>query len=191
MENENMIDYGKILKDNIILESDRLLLRPFTLEDSEDVFLYASDDAVTKYLTWTSHKDIEESEKVLKEAFIDKPGIFAIELKLNHKCIGCIGLRFCAQHNKADVGYVLNRRCWNNGYMSEALNSLLEFSFLKLKLNRIEAEYYAGNEGSGKVMQKCGMKYEGTGLQEVKIKGIFYDVVHYAILKDDWMQMNS
>lgn len=43
-----------------------------------------------------------------------------------------------------------------------------------------------GNEGSGRVMQKCGMKYEGTGLQEVKIKNVFYDVVHYVILKEDW-----
>lgn len=186
-----MIDYDKILKYNSVLESDRLLLRPFTLEDAKDVFLYASDDMVTKYLTWSSHKDIEESEKVVRELFIDKSGTFAIELRSEQKCIGGIDLRLCVQHNKAGVGYVLNRRYWKNGYMSEALNSLLEFSFLKLKLNRVEAEYYAGNEGSGRVMQKCGMKYEGKGMQEVKIKGVFYDVVHYAILINDWIKMNS
>ena len=47
------------------------------------------------------------------------------------------------------------------------------------------------NEGSGRVMQKCGMHYEGTGLQEVKIKGSYFDVVHYAILKDQWMNQSQ
>jgi len=74
-----------------------------------------------------------------------------------------------------------------NIQMSEALNLILDFSFSKLELNRVEATHYIGNEGSGRVMQKCGMRYEGTGIQEVKVKGIFYDVVHYAILREEWL----
>jgi len=66
-------------------------------------------------------------------------------------------------------------------------NLILNFSFSKLGLNRVEPTHYVGNEGSGRVMQKCGMKYEGTGLQEVKVKNIFYDVVHYAILREAWI----
>lgn len=65
----------------------------------------------------------------------------------------------------------------------EYLSVFTEHAFVEMKLNRVEATHYVGNEGSGRVMQKCGMKYEGTGMSEVKIKGVYRDVVHYAILK--------
>lgn len=73
-----MIDYNKIIKENSILESNRLILRLFTVDDVEDVYLYASDDIVTKYLTWASHTDISQTEKVLNEFFIDKIGVLAM-----------------------------------------------------------------------------------------------------------------
>lgn len=186
-----MSEYNKIMERNSILGSNRLILRPFSIDDVEDVFLYASDDIVTKYLTWPSHIDRAQTEKVLKEFFIGKIGIYAIELKPEHKCIGCIDLRLCIEHDKASFGYVLNRKYWNNNYMSEALNLVLDLAFLELELNRVEATHYVGNEGSGRVMQKCGMKYEGTGLQEVKVKDTFYDVVHYAILRNDWVKFSK
>jgi ribosomal-protein-alanine N-acetyltransferase len=186
-----MIDYNKILIENAVLESERLILRPFSLEDVNDVYLYASDDLVTKYLTWPSHIDIIQTEKIVKELFIGKLGIYAIELKSEHKCIGCIELRLCMEHNKASFGYVLNRGYWNQGYMSESLRLILKLAFSKLELNRVESTHYSGNEGSGRVMAKCGMKYEGKGLQEVRIKGTYHDVIHYAILREDWNSINE
>jgi len=182
-----VIDYNEILKENSVLKSNRLILRPFTIDDIDDVYLYASDEIVTKYLTWPSYKDMSEIEEVVEKYYIDKNGVFAIELEAEQKCIGCIDLRLCIEHNKADFGYVLNRKYWGKCYMTEALNLILNFSFSKLELNRVEATHYIGNEGSGRVMQKCGMKYEGTGIQEVKVKDIFYDVVHYAILREEWL----
>lgn len=184
-----MIDYKEIIKENSILESARLILRPFTMDDVEDVFSYASDSVVTEYLTWPSHTEISQTKKVVKEFYIGNIGTYAIELKSEGKCIGCIELRPCIEHDKSGFGYVLDRNYWNKGYMSEALNLILNFSFSKLNLNRVESNHYVGNEGSGRVMQKCGMKYEGTGKQEMKIKGKFYDVVHYAILKEDWINL--
>jgi len=183
-----MKDYDEIIRENSPMESSRLILRPFSMEDVQDVFLYASDDIVTKYLTWSPHEDISQTEKVVKEFYMNKPGIFAIELKSVHKCIGCIELRICPEHDKASFGYVLNRNYWNKGYMTEALKLIIDFAFSKLGLNRIESTHYVGNEGSGRVMQKCGMIYEGKGLQEVKIKGTYYDVVHYGILREDWIK---
>jgi ribosomal-protein-alanine N-acetyltransferase len=184
---ENVVDYNEILKENSVLKSNGLILRPFTIDDIDDVFLYVTDDIVTKHLTWPSYTDISQAEKVVKEFYIGKEGVFAIELEAEQKCIGCIDLRLCSEHNKASFGYVLNREYWNKGYMTEALNLILDFSFSKLELNRVEATHYIGNEGSGRVMQKCGMKYEGTGIQEVKVKDIFQDVVHYAILRERWL----
>jgi len=181
-----MSNYNRVLKENSILESERLILRPFNINDVEDVFFYASDDLVTKFLRWPTHVSIGETEEILKKSFINKAGIYAIKLKKENMCIGCIELRLCEKHDKASFGYVLNRKYWNNGYMTEALELILSLSFSKLKLNRVESTHYVGNEGSGRVMEKCGMKYEGKGLQEVKVKGKYYDVIHYAILKDNW-----
>ena len=186
-----MIDYNEIMKQHTILESKRLLLRPFTLEDVEDVYLFASDELVTKYLTWPALKELSQALEVVKSFYMGKTGIYAIELKSERKCIGCIDIRLFNEHDKASFGFVLNRQYWNNNYMSEALNLILDLSFSILKLNRVEATHYVGNEGSGRVMQKCGMHYEGTGLQEVKIKGSYFDVVHYAILKDQWLNQSQ
>ncbi|HBT16403.1 MAG TPA: N-acetyltransferase [Firmicutes bacterium] len=185
-----MIDYNKILAENPVLESERLVIRPFFMDDVNEVFLYASDDQVTEYLTWSSHTDLAQTEKIVKEVFLGKPGVYAIELKAEQKCIGCIDLRLCPEHDKASFGYVLNRKYWNQGYMSEALQLILNLSFTKLQLNRVEATHFVGNEGSGRVMEKCGMKYEGKGSQEVKIKGNYYDVIRYAILKENWVSLD-
>ncbi|HHX60257.1 MAG TPA: GNAT family N-acetyltransferase [Epulopiscium sp.] len=186
-----MIDYKNIMKENDRLESDRLFLRPFCIEDAKDVFCYANNDDVTRYLTWESHTDLSESEKVLKEFYMNDTGIYAIELKSEHKCIGCIDLRLDIENSKGSFGYVMNKNYWGQGYMPESLNAVLDFAFTKLSLNRIESTYYVGNEASGRVMKKCGMQYEGIGLQEVKVKGIYYDVVHYAILKQNWIDLKN
>ncbi len=70
--------------------------------------------------------------------------------------------------------------------MTEALTAILKLCFDKLELNRVEATHYVGNEGSGRVMNKSGMRLEGLAIQEVKIKGIFHDVVHYGITRSQW-----
>ncbi len=124
-----MNSYNKLLKENSVLESDRLILRPFSLTDVNDVFLYASDDVATKYLTWSAHTSILETEKVVSEYYVGRIGIYAIELKSEHKCIGCIDLRLKPEDVKGSFGYVLNRNYWNNGYMSEALNLILNLYF--------------------------------------------------------------
>ncbi len=168
------------------LPSQRIKLRHFTLNDVADVFEYASDDRVTEYLTWPSYTNQEDILDVINQYYLSKPGVWAIELLEEKKCIGAIDLRVFEEHEKGGFGYVLNRNYWDKGYMTEALKTLLDYAFNVLKLNRIEATHYVGNEGSGKVMEKCNMKHEGIGHQEVKIKGVFRDVVHYAILRRDW-----
>ena len=184
-----MINHSQIMENNSIIQSDRLILRPFSINDVEDVFLYASDDRVTKYLTWESHVDLLQTEKVIKEFYMNNIGVYAIELRPEQKCIGCIEFRLNVQHDKGSFGCVLNSDYWNKGYMSEVLPLIFNLGFTELALNRIESTHYIGNEASGRVMEKCGMKYEGTGLQELKIKGIFYDVIHYAILKKEWKDL--
>lgn len=182
-----MIDcYEKVLEETEGLPAQRIELRKFRLEDCADVLEYGSDAQTLKYLVWEGITDLDGAKSAITEYYLTKPGVYAIELKENHKCIGCIDLRAHPEHEKASFGYVLNRAYWNKGYMTEALGALLSFCFEKLEVNRVESMHYVGNEGSGRVMEKCGMRREGLALQEVKIKGVFHDVVHYGITKQQW-----
>ena len=179
-------NYKEILYDNHKLETNRLVLRKASKKDALDMLEYASDVETTKYLDWTGAKTIDEIIKGIIDFHWSNPGVWVIELKETQKCIGTIDIRLKPEHEKAEFGFVLNRNYWNNGYMTEVLSVILKLCFMELDLNRVESFHYVGNEGSGKVMQKCGMKFEGISEQGVKIKGIFRDVVRYGITKDYW-----
>lgn len=177
-------NYKELLFDNETLEAKSILLRRFKKEDYKDVFEYGSDEETLKYLVWDGLKSLDDATSAIIDFYWSRPGIYAIELKENKKCIGGIDLRMEPEHEKASFGYVLNRHYWGRGYMTEALSAVLGLCFNDLGLNRVEAAHYIGNEGSGKVMKKCGMQLEGIGKQEVKIKGNFHDVAHYAITRN-------
>ena len=179
-------NYNEVLYDNEMLVTTRLILRKFRKTDASDIFEYGSDAETLKYLDWGGVQTIDEALNSIVSYYWSRPGIFAIELKESKKCIGGIDLRLMPEHEKSGFGYVLNRKYWNKGYMTEALSAVLKLCFERLKLNRVEASYYVGNEGSGKVMMKCGMEFEGIGKQEVKNKGVFQDTVRYGITKKQW-----
>lgn len=165
----------------------RIKLRPFKMSDLNDLYEITSDKEVTKFLTWDSHNSIEVTKKSLVERFIPNDNLYAIEYVNENKCIGTIDIRIEKEHNKASFGYMLNRQYWNKGFMTEALELVIDLLFKDYKVNRIESTHYVGNEASGKVMEKCGMQYEGTFPQELIIKGKYVDVVHYGILKKDYI----
>jgi len=184
-------NYKEVLYDNETLHTQNLTLRKFKKEDAPDIFEYGSDSAVLEYLIWEGFKTIDDAKNSIADYYWSKPGIFAIELNENKKCIGCIDLRIQPEHEKASFGYALNRQYWGKGYMTEALTAVLKLLFEEVKLNRVEATHYTGNEGSGKVMAKCGMEFEGIGKSEEKIKDIFRDVVHYGITKERWFSLTG
>ena len=184
-------NYKEILYDNARLEIERLVLRKATKNDVLDMLEYASDDETVKYLDWAGAKTEDEILKGIIDFHWSNPGVWVIELKENQKCIGTIDVRLSPEHEKSEFGYVLNRKYWNKGYMTEALSALIRLCFVDLDLNRVETFHYVGNEGSGKVMQKCGMKFEGISEQGVKIKGVFRDVVRYGMTKERWRSLNQ
>jgi ribosomal-protein-alanine N-acetyltransferase len=184
-------NYKEILYDNSRLETKRLILRKATKNDVLDLLEYASDTETVKYLDWSGANTKDEILKGIIDFHWANPGVWVIEFKETQKCIGTIDIRLKPEHEKAEFGFVLNRNYWNNGYMTEVLSVILRLCFIKLDLNRVESFHYVGNEGSGKVMQKCGMKFEGISEQGLKIKGIFRDVVRYGITKDHWHSLNQ
>ena len=104
--------------------------------------------------------------------------------------IGTCGFtRFDYENNAAEVGYVINPEYRGRGIAPEALARVLEFGFTELKLNRIEARYIVGNEVSRRVMEKCGMTYEGTARGRMLIKGVRHDIAYCSILKDEFLNL--
>lgn len=159
--------------------------------DATDFNELASDSQVTEYLTWETHTSMEQTINSIQTHFMFNTNVFCIELKEKKKCLGCIDLRINTEHNKADFGYVLNRNYWSQGYMTEVLVAILNYIFITLKVNKVESSYYVGNEGSGKVMEKCGMILEGTQKESLIIKGKTVDVVHYGITKQEFIDFNK
>lgn len=178
------------------LETKRLLLRPFTIEDAPAIYKnYASNPQVTKYLSWEPHQSVTDSEEIIK-TWVEQyqnPLFYqwAIIYKLySTEPIGSIGVvstnDSIGKNKNAEVGYCIGEEWWHQGITSEALQIVIDFLFDEVGLNRIEARHDSQNPYSGAVMRKCGMKYEGTKRQAVcNNQGIYVDICWYAILADE------
>jgi len=177
---------------NPVLETKRLRMRPFTKADAQDVFAYASSAEVARYMTWEAHQTLEDTfwfiDWAQEQVDRDQLGQWAIEYKETGKVIGSIGFsQFDAAHSCGTVGYALGVDYWNQGLTTEALCRLLQFVFLDMELNRVEAVHFIENTASGRVMEKVGMQYEGTFREKILSKDRYWDVKQYAILRRDWL----
>lgn len=175
-----------------ILETDRLILRRYTADDAAAMYKnWASDSEVTKYLMWPPHPDEETSRKVTEDwikKYSDKKFYhWAIVLKENgDEPIGDISVINMNEETSAvHIGYCIGRNWWNRGITSEALKAVMDFLFDEAGVNRIESRHDPRNPNSGKVMKKCGMKYEGTlRSADWNNQGIC-DACYYALLKSE------
>lgn len=177
------------------IKTERLLLRPFRLTDSKAMYTnWASDDKVTKYVTWPTYKSVADADTYLQcivshysEADFYNWGICLKEEP--DLVIGNISVNKQFYEIKAaDIGYVLSRKYWNQGYMTEAVKAVINYLFTSENFNRIQASHAANNPGSGKVMQKSSMQYEGCLRQAVKNNTGICDKKVYAILADEYKQ---
>ena len=172
------------------LETKRLILRQFTDKDAHAMFENrANDEEVTKFLMWQPHADIEVSKSVIRDwtaRYSDEKFYqWAIVLKENgDEPIGGISVVHMNEEvAMAHIGYCLGKKWWRKGIMSEALQAVMDFLFDVVEFNRIESRHDPNNPNSGKVMQKCGMKYEGTlRSSDWNNRGIC-DACYYALLK--------
>lgn len=175
-----------------ILTSKRLILNSFTACDAENVAKLAGDKRVVDMtaslpypyeismaITWIkSHK--EQLEK-------DQNYIFAIRLKSNSQLIGCINIGLNDRHDRGYVGYWVGHEFWNHGFCTEALREIIKFGFEEKKVNKIWAEHKTFNIGSGRVMEKAGMKHEGIMRNHFKhSEGNYLDMSVKSILRSEF-----
>jgi ribosomal-protein-alanine N-acetyltransferase len=174
------------------LETERLLLREIRAEDETDVHEYASDPEVARLMIWGPNTR-EATREFLARALAAQAqwprtsvGL-AIELKCERRMIGSIELRISDEKNRTgDFGYVLNRKYWRHGYMTESARAILNVAFNELKLHRVWATCHAQNRASYRVMEKLGMRREGLFLKNAMEKGEWRDSYLYAVLAEEW-----
>jgi len=179
------------MKNQPTLQTDRLILRPFTLVDAEDVHRYVSDKAIAATTLRIPHP----YEKGMAEAWINSRHesfqnnteiSFAIERKSDQQFLGTFSLLLELEHQRAAFGYYIGKPFWNNGYATEAACRGLQYGFEELNLNRIYAVHFKHNPASGRVMQKLGMKHEASLRQSILKWSEFVDEEVYGILKNEF-----
>jgi RimJ/RimL family protein N-acetyltransferase len=172
------------------LQTERLLLRPFRLDDAPEVQRLAGDREVasTTLLIPHPYKDgmaeawIATHEEQFAEGL---QAVFAIVRKADQRLLGAIGLSIKSEHARAELGYWIGRPYWNQGYATEAAAAVVRYGFEALGLNRVFAQHMVRNPASGRVMQKIGMQHEGRLRQHVQKWDQFEDVEIYSLLRGD------
>jgi ribosomal-protein-alanine N-acetyltransferase len=149
----------------MLFETERLIVRSPVLQDAADIFRnYAQDPEVTKYLTWEAHSDIAQTEQwiqyCMQNAETSSGLICVIFHKIDRQAVGMFDFRF--DGFKAEFGYVLAKKYWGKGLMTEAVKPALERVYRMPEIFRIWAVHDVDNPASGRVMEKLGLVYEGT-----------------------------
>ncbi|WP_042220839.1 GNAT family N-acetyltransferase [Oceanobacillus manasiensis] len=173
------------------LETERLLLRKVTLNDMEDIYSYGSNQEVSKYVTWETHRTLSDTKAyvdfVLSRYENKSIAPWGIEYKENGKFIGTIDfVTWQTRHRAAEIGYVISSDYWGKGNATEAANEVIKFGFQNMDLVRIQAKCFNENVGSARVMEKTGMTYEGTLRKGMVVKGEHQDLKMYSILKEEF-----
>lgn len=172
------------------LTTTRLILRPFRLDDAAELQRLAGDRAIADTTLGIAHpyEDgmAEEWIATHKALFArSEKIIFAITRQDDGALIGAISLMSVEPGHQAELGYWVGVPYWNAGYCTEAGRAVLQYAFRELGLQRVHASHLTRNPGSGRVMQKLGMKHEGTRRRHVCKWSQFEDVELYGILADE------
>ena len=149
-----------------IIETERLVLRPFKWDDLDDFFTYASVEGVGEMAGWRHHENKDKSKEILTR-FIDEDKTFAVCLKENGRVVGSLGVEFYGAEDKLtefdgykgrEIGYVLARDQWGKGLMAEAVKAVINYLFDEKDLDFLTCGYYDFNNQSRRVQEKCGFK---------------------------------
>lgn len=148
----------------MVLETQRLRLRPITWGDAADIYAYAREPKVAHFMSWQASQSISESyDFIMRTIQRQQSGeeiTFALEVKTSQKVIGCLSVRWQSKHH-ARIGYVIGSPHWGQGYTTEAVVRVNEWIFEHEDIIRIDALCDVENIGSRRVMEKAGMQREG------------------------------
>ncbi|MDE5555014.1 MAG: GNAT family N-acetyltransferase [Muribaculaceae bacterium] len=178
-----------------MIETSRLILRPWQESDAEALYKYASDPDIGPMAGWPPHNSVENSLEIIRSVFA-VPETYAVVLKETGEPIGCCGIMFSnslhsadMQDGEAEIGYWIGKPYWGQGLIPEAVNALLNHSFNELRLNAVWCGYYDGNHKSRRVCEKCGLKYQHTTYDIISPLGDARTEHFYKMTADDYKHL--
>ena len=174
------------------LQTPRLLLRRFTMDDAQSMFdLWCNDPEVTRFLSWGPHGTIDNTKRLLKSwrQRYEDTMFYNWCIEFEGLPIGGIDLIMRSEKSlRAELGYCLSNRYKGRGLVTEAACAVLTFAFEDVGLHKICAKHDVENPASGRIMQKLGMRQEGyMKLDAQRLDGTYSDMVLYGILRDEWL----
>lgn len=174
-----------------VLTTKRLNLIEIQQEHLKDIFSLFGDDKVTKFYNIKTLQKPQDGQVYLdwfQKRFKEQAGIrWGIQLKNEEGIIGTIGYNNFSEKHRANLGYDLQSIYWNKGYMTEAIEAVVEFGFNNLNVNRIEAEVMVGNIQSEKLLLKLGFHNEGCLRDWMYWDHKHFDMTMFSLLKRDWL----
>ncbi|HEX2138958.1 MAG TPA: GNAT family N-acetyltransferase [Woeseiaceae bacterium] len=170
-----------------IIRTERLLLRPFRMEDAPRVQELAGAReiyATTEHVPHPYEDGMAEQWIASLDARLESREqiAFAITLLDGGALAGSISLRVAAPHRRAALGYWIGVPYWGRGYATEAAVAVIRYGFEELGLHKITAQHMTGNPASARVMVKAGMQREGELVDEFLKDGVFHSVAVYGIV---------
>ena len=170
-----------------IIETERMMLRPLSVADAEDIFeRWTSDDRVSKYVRWCTHGSVNDTkcwlEFLEKDTDSDKVYQWGFVQKDTGYLFGCGGINFNEEEGVFELGYNIMYKYWNQGYTTEAAKAVLDFGINVLKQKEFIAWHAVDNPASGAVLKKCGFEYENNEIH-TKFDGVTsYDTKRYRLV---------
>ena len=172
-----------------MLKTERTILRPFRPEDAPDLYAFSRDRRVADAAGWPPHRSVEESRRIIASVF-SAPDTFAVVEKGSGKVIGSAGFTGAARGAfgpSDEIGYALHPDWWGRGIMTAAAGEMCRLLFARADVHRVWASALAVNVGSWRVMEKIGMRREGTFREAIVIDGAYYDDLYYALLRQEFL----
>lgn len=180
------------MHDVFAITTQRLVLREFTTDDCAAVQRYANDEAVVRFMPWGPNSEAE-TEAFLERAIgcqTETPRVVyevAVTQRDTGELIGGCGLRLTRrEEGEGEIGYVLRRDCWGQGFMAEAVQGMCAFVFDALALHRLTAITDPQNIASARVLEKCGFQLEGCLRDHMVVKGERRSSLVYGLLAPEW-----
>jgi RimJ/RimL family protein N-acetyltransferase len=173
----------------MILQTQRLTLRPLRVEDAAALYKARGDSEVMRYWDWPAQKSVTEVRETLA-AHIPAPDDktmlwWAVALSPDGPAIGECDLSEIDRHNgRAEVGFLFAKAHWGHGYAREAMERVVRYAFHDLALARLGARFHDGNEASRRLLERLGFVLEGRLRAHVVRDGQRRDCLIYGLLRD-------
>ena len=176
------------------LETSRLLLRRLDYTDLQDLFEVASHPEVTRYITWDTHRTLDDTRRFIQivHGWYERQEVlyWGVVRKTDMKLIGTCGIfEWVVRDARAELSYTLGQPYWGQGYASEIAEILIRFGFETLQLNRLEGRCLRENLSSAHVLEKAQLSLDGILRQQLYLKGAYRDLKVYSLLRQEWLNL--